>query len=103
MAWLAPTSTCFTCAGRISCNSINRIISVIAGWLSDPDGYGFSEIPGAAKFHGAPCLPRFGHRTEILTQSGGLTRRDAERIEGLLKVEPQQFRASGRGSKRTAG
>jgi len=28
MAWFAPTSTCFTCAGRISCNSINRIISV---------------------------------------------------------------------------
>src|SRR5882762_10634958 len=64
MAWFAPTSTCFTCAGRMSCSSINRIISVIAGWLSDPDGYGFSEMPGAAKHHGAPSLPRIAARSE---------------------------------------
>ena len=56
MLELVPIRTCLTSAALMSFSRIKRIISVMPGCVSDPDGCGLMETPGSAKVQGDPSL-----------------------------------------------
>ena len=60
MLELVPTRTCSTSSARMPCSLIRRSISVMPGWVSEPDGCGLIETPGLAKVHGLAELAEDG-------------------------------------------
>ena len=57
MLEFVPTRTRLTSSALMSCSRMSRSISVIPGWVSEPEGCGLIEMPGSRKVQGSPSLP----------------------------------------------
>src|SRR3546814_18614766 len=92
MCELVPTCTCGTPAALVTCQPMRRSISVMPGWVSEPEGCGLMETPGCSKVQGAPSLPAM----DFTSQPPPAALQQTRRASRNLSVAVQPYPANGR-------
>ena len=78
--------------GMRSFSCTRRAISPIAGWLSEPEGYGLMETPGEASVQG---LPSFSHDGVGIEAAAGGLEKCKRALENIRRGGPAERREIG--------